>query len=230
MTKIGKIPPLRLRGGGQARPKLGVDGQAHPWRVARPSARGRRPHPPFAAGEHPLPPLSEANPILEISSSIRLVDSDTNSSTVPRPLNIQTEHSPSGHLIELDLPKEAGVYNSKSFTKMLKKYELPPGYLYRVPNPSERIPRSDPREVVVYRDRMTTGLRFPLHPMFVSFFNEFHVTPGQLTPNSWRISTYFLYLCLTNNIEPCLRLFRSFFDMYHVLGSNCYAYIQLKVK
>ncbi|KAL2484479.1 Bromodomain adjacent to zinc finger domain 1A [Abeliophyllum distichum] len=113
---------------------------------------------------------------------------------------------------------------------MLKKYELPPGHLYRVPNPSERIPGSDPREVVVYRDSMTAGLRFPLHPLFVSFFNEFHVTPGQLTPNSWRISTYFLYLCLTNNIEPCLRLFRSVFYMYPVLGSNCYAYIQLKVK
>ncbi|KAL2506399.1 Bromodomain adjacent to zinc finger domain 1A [Abeliophyllum distichum] len=85
-------------------------------------------------------------------------------------------------------------------------------------------------EVVVYRDSMTAGLRFPLHPLFVSFFNEFHVTPDQLTPNSWRISTYLLYLCLTNNIEPCLRLFRSIFDMYPVLGSNCYAYIQLKVK
>ncbi|KAL2518246.1 Uncharacterized protein Adt_14493 [Abeliophyllum distichum] len=113
---------------------------------------------------------------------------------------------------------------------MLKKYELPPGYLYRVPNPSERIPGSDPREVVVYGDSMTAGLRFPLHPLFVSFFNEFHVTPGQLTSNSWRISTYFLYLCLTNNIEPCLRLFRSVFYMYHVLGNNCYAYIQLKLK
>ncbi|KAL2526787.1 Bromodomain adjacent to zinc finger domain 1A [Abeliophyllum distichum] len=109
-------------------------------------------------------------------------------------------------------------------------YVLPPDYLYRVPNPSERIPGSDPREVVVYRDSMTAGLRFSLHPLFVSFFNEFHVTPSQLTPNSWRMSTYFLYLCLTNNIEPCLRLFRSVFYMYHVLGSNCYAYIQLKVK
>ncbi|KAL2531382.1 Bromodomain adjacent to zinc finger domain 1A [Abeliophyllum distichum] len=206
---------LGFNGGGQARRPAG----------------GGRPCPPLAtADEHPLPLLSEADPILEISSSIGLVDSDTNSSTVPRPFNIQTEHSPSGHLIELDLPKEAGVYNSKSFIKMLKKYKLPPGYLYRVPNPSERIPGSDPREVVVYRDSMTAGLRFPLHPLFVSFFNEFHVTPGQLTPNSWRISIYFLYLCLTNNIEPCLRLFRSVFDMYPVLGSNCYAYIQLKVK
>ncbi|KAL2457500.1 Uncharacterized protein Adt_46348 [Abeliophyllum distichum] len=111
---------------------------------------------------------------------------------------------------------------------MLKKYELPPGYLYRVPNPSKRIPGSDPREVVVYRDSMIAGFRFPLHHLFVSFFNEFHVTPGQLTPNSWRISTYFLYLYLTNNMEPCLRLFRSVFDMYPVLESNCYAYIQLK--
>ncbi|KAL2475730.1 Uncharacterized protein Adt_36466 [Abeliophyllum distichum] len=77
---------------------------------------------------------------------------------------------------------------------------------------------------------MIAGLRFPLHPLFVSFFNEFHVTPDQLTPNSWRISTYFLYLCLTNNIEPCLRLFRSVFDMYPVLRSNYYVYIQVKVK
>ncbi|KAL2466990.1 Bromodomain adjacent to zinc finger domain 1A [Abeliophyllum distichum] len=213
------------RGGRPSPPPAGTGGHA------RRPAGGGRPCPPLAAAdEHPLPLLSEVDPILEISSSIGLVDSDTNSSTVPRPFNIQTEHSPSGHLIELDLPKEAGVYNSKSFIKMLKKYELPPGYLSRVPNPSERIPGSDPREVVVYRDSMTAGLRFPLHPLFVSFFNEFHVTPGQLTPNSWRISTYFLYLCLTNNIEPCLRLFRSVFDMYPVLGSNCYAYIQLKVK
>ncbi|KAL2481647.1 Uncharacterized protein Adt_34613 [Abeliophyllum distichum] len=219
------VSPPQARGGRPSPPPTGAGGHArHP-------AGGGRPCPPLAAAdEHLLPLLSEVDPILEISSSIGLVDSDTNSSTVPRPFNIQTEHSPSGHLIELDLPKEAGVYNSKSFIKMLKKYELPPGYLYRVPNPSERIPGSDPREVVVYRDCMTVGLRFPLHPLFVSFFNEFHVTPGQLTPNSWRISTYFLYLCLTNNIEPCLRLFRSVFDMYHVLGSNCYAYIQLKVK
>ncbi|KAL2484483.1 Uncharacterized protein Adt_29239 [Abeliophyllum distichum] len=155
---------------------------------------------------------------LKFQSSIGLVDSDANFSTVSHPFNIQTEHSPSGNLIELDLPKDAGVYNSKSFMKMLKKYELPSGYLYRVPNPSERIPGSDPREMLIYRDSMTTGLRFPLHPLFVFFFNEFHVIPGQLTPNSWRISTYFSYLCLTNNIEPCLRLFRSVFDMYHVLG------------
>ncbi|KAL2540673.1 Uncharacterized protein Adt_01651 [Abeliophyllum distichum] len=215
----------RLAGGGRPCPPLaGSSG------LVRPPAGGGQPRPPFAADKHPLPLLFEADPILEISSSIGLVDSDTNSSTVPLPFNIQTEYSPSGHLIELDLPKEAGVYNSKSFIKMLKKYELPPGYLYRVPNPRERIPGSDPREVVVYQDSMTAGLRFPLHPLFVSFFNEFHVTPGQLTPNSWRISTYFLYLCLTNNIEPCLRLFRSVFDMYPVLGSNCYAYIQLKVK
>ncbi|KAL2524685.1 Uncharacterized protein Adt_09739 [Abeliophyllum distichum] len=212
-----KISPVCPRGGG--RPYL------------PPAGGGRgRPHPPFVADEQSLPLLSEADPILEISFSIRLVDSDTNSSTVSRPLNIQTERFPSGNLIELDLPKEAGVYNLRSFMKMLKKYELPPGYLYRVPNPSERIPGSDPMEVVLYRDSMTAGLRFHLHPLFVSFFNEFHVTPGQLTPNSWDISTYFLYLCLTNNIEPCLRLFISVFDMYPVLESNCYAYIQLKVK
>ncbi|KAL2471351.1 Uncharacterized protein Adt_39487 [Abeliophyllum distichum] len=168
-------------------PLLGASGHARPWpgraALPRPPAGGRRPRPPFATDEHPFPLLPEADPILEISSSIGLVDFITNSSTVPRPFNIQTEHYPSGHLIELDLPKEAGVYNSKSFIKMLKKYELPPGYLYRVPNPSERIPGSDPREVVVYRDSMTAGLRFPLHPLFVSLFNEFHVTPGQLTPN-----------------------------------------------
>ncbi|KAL2470824.1 Uncharacterized protein Adt_38960 [Abeliophyllum distichum] len=254
-----KTSPGRPRGGGRPSPPpagggrpcpspAGAGGLARPLAgggllpAARPSAGGGRPrpllagggrgrpHPPFAADEQSFPLLSEVDPILEISSSIGLVDSDTNSSTESRPLNIQTERSPSGNLIELDLPKEAGIYNSRSFMKMLKKYELPPGYLYRVPNPSERIPGSDPREVVVYRDSMTAGLRFPLHPLFVSFFNEFHVTPGQLTPNSWRISTYFLYLCLTNNIEPCLRLFRSVFDMYPVLGSNCYAYIQLKVK
>ncbi|KAL2481054.1 Uncharacterized protein Adt_34020 [Abeliophyllum distichum] len=219
----GASPP-QARGGRPSPPPTGAGGHAR-----RPAGDGR-PRPPFIADEPSLPLLSEADPILEISSSIGLVDSDTNSSTVSRPFNIQTEHSLSGHLIELDLPKEAGVYNSKIFIKMLKEYELPLGYLYRVPNPSERIPGSNPREVVVYRDSMTAGLRFLLHPLFVSFFNEFHVTPGQLTPNSWHISTYFLYLCLTNNIEPCLRLFRSVFNMYPVLGSNCYAYIQLKVK
>ncbi|KAL2526295.1 Uncharacterized protein Adt_11349 [Abeliophyllum distichum] len=220
----GASPP-QARGGRPSPPPA-----ARPQRPCPSPTKDGRLDPPLAADEHPISLLSEADPILEISSSIGFVDSDTNSSTVSRSFNIQTEHSLSGHLIELDLPKEAGIYNSKSFIKMLKKYELPLGYLYRVPNPSERIPGSDHREVVVYRDSMTAGLRFPLHPLFVSFFNEFHVIPGKLTPNSWRISTYFLYLCLTNNIESCLRLFRSVFDMYPVLGSNCYAYIQLKVK
>ncbi|KAL2527532.1 Bromodomain adjacent to zinc finger domain 1A [Abeliophyllum distichum] len=171
----------------------------------------KRPSPPPAGGGRPRPPFVKAGQSLPLCLTL---------------IQFLKFH----HLLELDLQKDAGVYNSKSFMKMLKKYELPPGYLYRVPNPSERIPGSDPREVEFYRDSMTVGLRFSLHPLFVSFFNEFHVTPGQLTPNSWRISTYFLYLCLTNNIEPCLRLFRSVFDMYPVLGSNCYAYIPLKVK
>ncbi|KAL2471655.1 Uncharacterized protein Adt_39791 [Abeliophyllum distichum] len=174
---------------------LGMDGQA-----------GRL---PLVTSGQLRSPLVDVDPILEIFTSMGFVDSNANSSTVSRLLNIQTRHSPSGNLIELDLPKDACVYNSKSFMKMLKKYELPPGHLYRVHHPSERISGSDPKEVVVYRDSMTAGLRFPLHPLFVSFFNEFHVTPGQLTPNSWRISTYFLYLCLTNDIEPCLKLFRK---------------------
>ncbi|KAL2512642.1 Uncharacterized protein Adt_18242 [Abeliophyllum distichum] len=115
--------------------------------------------------------LVVANPSHESSVLVESVNSDASSSMVLRLLNIQASYSHHGKLIKLDLLMNGTAYNIKSFEKMLKKYEFSSSHSYRVPGPSERITGSDPREVIVYCDSMTADLRFPLHSLFVSFFN-----------------------------------------------------------
>jgi hypothetical protein len=70
-----------------------------------------------------------------------------------------------------------------------------------------------PGSVCVYAHALETGLRFPLHPFFSEVLSHFGVSPGQLTPNGWRVLVGFVVLCHTTDVPPSLAVFRHFFSL-----------------
>lgn len=160
--------PARLVNG---RPALWlVDGlvglRAAPSRVPR--IVGRSPH-DFDSSTHSSEILA-----FQPSSPKRNVGS----TKLPN-LNLEIGRYPTGEIIILEIPKCYSLYNSPhKLEKCLNRFDRIDNYIYRAPRPKERLPGSDPYEIAVYKDIMNGGLRFPIHPFFVSIFNEFHLTPS----------------------------------------------------
>lgn len=68
------------------------------------------------------------------------------------------------------IPKCYTFYNSLlKLEKSLSRFNRADDFIYRGPNPKERIPRSDPREVAVYKDIMDSGFQFSIHPSLSRF-------------------------------------------------------------
>jgi hypothetical protein len=64
----------------------------------------------------------------------------------------------------------------------------------------ETVPRSRDNEVVIFRDLLYAGLRFPLHPAVVDILRYFDIYLHQLTPNAiLRLSVY-MWICQTTKI------------------------------
>ncbi|XP_022852999.1 uncharacterized protein LOC111374549 [Olea europaea var. sylvestris] len=144
--------------------------------------------------------------------------------------NLEIGRDPAGEVVPLDIPKSYSLYNSPlKLEKCLGKYDRVDDYVYRAPGPKEKLPGSDPREIAMYKDVMDGGFRFPIHPFFVSIFNEFHLTPSQINPNAWRKALYFLYVCLKKGISPSMDLFRCIFEMHELVQCNAFVYFTTRV-
>ncbi|KAL2460347.1 Uncharacterized protein Adt_43767 [Abeliophyllum distichum] len=144
--------------------------------------------------------------------------------------NIQIGRSPSGHVVPLNIPKGYSVYNSEDkLGRLLAKFMIFDDHIYRAPHPTERLPGSNPYEVAIYKDSMDGGLRFPIHPFFITIFHEFHLTPSQVAPNAWRLALYFLYMCLLHGIDPSIDLFRCIFEMHRLTSCDSYIYFSTRV-
>ncbi|KAL2492438.1 Uncharacterized protein Adt_28066 [Abeliophyllum distichum] len=144
--------------------------------------------------------------------------------------NIQIGRSPSGHVVPLNIPKGYSVYNSEDkLDRLLAKFKIFDDHIYRAPHPTETLPGSNPYEVAIYKDSMDGGLRFPIHPFFITIFHEFHLTPSQVAPNAWRLALYFLYMCLLHDIDPSIDLFRCVFEMHRLTSCDNYIYFSTRV-
>ncbi|KAL2532531.1 Bromodomain adjacent to zinc finger domain 1A [Abeliophyllum distichum] len=144
--------------------------------------------------------------------------------------NIQIGRSPSGHVVPLNIPKGYSMYNSEDkLGRLLAKFMIFDDHIYRAPHPTERLPGSNPYEVAIYKDSMDGGLRFPIHPFFITIFHEFHLTPSQIAPNAWRLALYFLYMCLLHGIDPSIDLFRCIFEMHRLTSCDSYIYFSTRV-
>jgi hypothetical protein len=79
----------------------------------------------------------------------------------------------------------------------------------------ETVPRSRDNEVVIFRDLLYAGLRFPLHPTVVDILLYFDIYLHQLTPNAiLRLSVY-MWICRTTKIKPSAEGFTSAHQVHH---------------
>jgi hypothetical protein len=79
----------------------------------------------------------------------------------------------------------------------------------------ETIPRPRDNEVVIFRDLLYAGLRFPLHPAVVDILRYFDIYLHQLTPNAiLRLSVY-MCICRTTKIKPSAEGFASAHQVHH---------------
>ncbi|CAH9094424.1 unnamed protein product [Cuscuta epithymum] len=73
--------------------------------------------------------------------------------------------------------------------------------------------RHFPGMVVVHFDSLKAGLRFPLHPFFVSLLNYYNIVSAQIMPNSYRAMAGFICHCVEAKVTPSLDLFHYFFSI-----------------
>ncbi|CAH9052825.1 unnamed protein product [Cuscuta europaea] len=73
--------------------------------------------------------------------------------------------------------------------------------------------RHAPGMTVVHFDSVRAGLRFPLHPFFISFFNFYEIVPAQVMPNSYRAMAGFICRCKDVGASLTLDLFHQFFKV-----------------
>jgi hypothetical protein len=79
----------------------------------------------------------------------------------------------------------------------------------------ETILRPHDNEVVIFRDLLYAGLRFPLHPAVVDILRYFDIYLHQLTPNAiLRLSVY-MWICRTPNIKPSAEGFALAHQVHH---------------
>jgi hypothetical protein len=79
----------------------------------------------------------------------------------------------------------------------------------------ETVPKPRDNEVVIFRDLLFAGLRFPLHPAVVDILCYFDIYLYQLTPNAiLRLSVY-MWICRTTEIKPSAKGFALPHQVHH---------------
>jgi hypothetical protein len=79
----------------------------------------------------------------------------------------------------------------------------------------ETVPWPRDNEVVIFRDLLYAGLRFPFHPTVVDILRYFDIYLHQLTPNAiLRLSVY-MWICRTTKIKPSAEGFALAHQVHH---------------
>ncbi|CAN6372771.1 unnamed protein product [Urochloa humidicola] len=77
----------------------------------------------------------------------------------------------------------------------------------RAPEEGKSKLQPKPNEVVIYRDQLFSGLRFPLDPVVIEILKEYGVFLHQLTPNGLGRLTVCMWVCKTTKIKPFVAIF-----------------------
>ena len=85
-------------------------------------------------------------------------------------------------------------------------------------------PYSGFEKLVVYKDQMEGGLRFPLDSFLKLFLNRYNIAPGQLHPNSYRILTGYLELMHRESVAPNLDMFRYVYSLTKKKGELTFSF------
>lgn len=72
------------------------------------------------------------------------------------------------------------------------------------------------------KDSMDGGSRFSIHHFFISIFNEFYLTPSQITPNGQRKALYFLYIYFSEKTAFSIDFFWYVLEIYVLSQYNAF--------
>ena len=77
--------------------------------------------------------------------------------------------------------------------------------------PGDRVTLSGPGRIAFYEDFLLGGLRFPLHPFFLSFLSHYRLVLAQLASNAIRVIFAFIVFCHFHGFVARFSLFRALF-------------------
>jgi hypothetical protein len=104
---------------------------------------------------------------------------------------------------------------SKVTTNLIREYEAA-GYF---PASDGRAPLDEqvltpaPGKVVIFRDFLTCGLRFPCDPMLIAILDKFSVKIHQLSPNSFLELSKFFWIMKTFRCNFSADVFTRLFEL-----------------
>ncbi|XP_022865385.1 uncharacterized protein LOC111385241 [Olea europaea var. sylvestris] len=109
-----------------------------------------------------------------------------------------------------------------------REFGLMPNCDIRSPGNEDRVAIAREGELVIFKDSLKGGFRWPLHPFFLALLTEHNMSPGQLVPNGWRMLTYFFIACRYLGIIPYVDLCRMVFDLKQLPQYSCFAYLSTR--
>ena len=104
-----------------------------------------------------------------------------------------------------------------------RQFNIPSGYTVDSPVSFEHPDDILEGSLCLFASQFQGGLRLPLHPVIVYFYNARGVSPSQLTPNSFRYFSSFITTCclLGEELHP-----RAFLRMYRLSkNKDCSFYV-----
>ncbi|KAK3037793.1 hypothetical protein RJ639_030712 [Escallonia herrerae] len=119
--------------------------------------------------------------------------------------------------------KKSSKMPTEDLVELLWEYPLPVGWYARLPGLQEPANYGTKYETGIYEEQVRSGYRLPLHPFALRFFEHYHMAPGQLVPNGWRMLVGLIYLVQTSGYKSDPTDFmRVFFEICFVKGvANC---------
>ena len=104
------------------------------------------------------------------------------------------------------------------------RFNIPSDYTLSVTDKKAHEPYTGFEKLVVYKDQMEGGLRFPLDPFVKSFLNRYNIAHGQLHPNSYRILTGYLELMYREGVEPNFDMLRHIYSLTKKKGELAFSF------
>ena len=80
-------------------------------------------------------------------------------------------------------------------TALEKKYLLPAGYSFIIPEADAMANELPNKCIAIYRATFNHGVRFPLYLGIVEILNKFELVPAQIVPTSWHNICSFIATC-----------------------------------
>jgi len=82
-----------------------------------------------------------------------------------------------------------------------KKYLLPTGYKFIIPDPNATVNKPARGCIAIYRATFSYGLRFPLYKVIVDMLNKYKLAPLQVVPTFWHNVCSFIATCELRGIS-----------------------------